>query len=141
LRWRKKQINVLDGQYGPVTEIKDMISVATNFYKDLFKWGARPEIILEQDFFTNEERVTREENDKLDCRFIVEEIKEAVFRSYVDGALGPDGLSFMFYQNLWDIIKFDLLEMFDDWFEDRLDIFRLHFSMITLIPKEEDAKV
>jgi hypothetical protein len=30
--------------------------------------------------------------------------------------------------------------MFDDWFEDRLDIFRLNFAMITLIPKEEDAK-
>jgi hypothetical protein len=65
---------------------------------------------------------------------------KAVFGSYADGAPGPDGLSFMFYQNFWDIIKFDLLEMFDDWFEDRLDIYRLNFAMITLIPKEEDAR-
>jgi hypothetical protein len=46
----------------------------------------------------------------------------------------------MFYQNFRDIIKYDLLEMFDDWFEDRLDIFRLNFSMITPIPKEEEAR-
>jgi hypothetical protein len=46
----------------------------------------------------------------------------------------------MFYQKNWDIVKFDLLEMFDDWFEDRLDIYRLNFAMITLIPKEEDAR-
>jgi hypothetical protein len=35
-------IFVLDGPSGPVTETKDMILVATDFYKDLFKWEARP---------------------------------------------------------------------------------------------------
>jgi hypothetical protein len=30
--------------------------------------------------------------------------------------------------------------MFDDWFEDRMDNYRLNFAMITLIPKEEDAR-
>jgi hypothetical protein len=117
-----------------------MLTVATDYYKDLFKWEARPDIRLDQNFFANEEKVTREENDSLDCRFSLEEIREAVFGSYADGAPGPDGLSFMFYQNFWDIVKFDLLEMFDDWFEDRLDIYRLNFAMITLIPKEEDAR-
>jgi hypothetical protein len=139
-RRRKKQISVLDGPSGPVTEVKEMLAVATDYYKDLFKWEARPDIRLDQDFFTSEERVTREENDSLDCRFSLEEIREAVFGFYADGAPGPDGLSFMFYQKNWDIVKFDLLEMFDDWFEDRLDIYRLNFAMITLIPKEEDAR-
>jgi hypothetical protein len=139
-RRRKKQISVLDGPSGPVTEVKDMLTVATDYYKDLFSWEARPDISLDQDFFSLDEKVTREENDSLDCRFTLEEIREAVFGSYADGAPGPDGLSFMFYQKNWDIIKFDLLEMFDDWFEDRLDIYRLNFAMITLIPKEEDAR-
>jgi hypothetical protein len=47
----------------------------------------------------------------------------------------------MFYQFFWDVIKFDLLEMFDDWFDNKLDIYRLNFAMITLIPKEEDARI
>jgi mannosylglycoprotein endo-beta-mannosidase len=139
-RRRKKQISVLDGPSGPVTEVKDMLNVATDYYKDLFSWEARPDIRLDQDFFSLDEKVTREENDSLDCRFTLEEIREAVFGSYADGAPGPDGLSFMFYQKFWDVIKFDLLEMFDDWFEDKLDIYRLNFAMITLIPKEEDAR-
>jgi hypothetical protein len=116
-----------------------MLTVATDYYKDLFKWEARPDIRLDQDFFTSEEKVTSEENDSLDCRFTLDEIREAVFGSYADGAPGPDGLSFMFYLHFWDIIKFDLLEMFDDWFENRLDIYRLNFSMTNLIPKEEDG--
>jgi hypothetical protein len=50
------------------------------------------------------------------------------------------GLSFLFFQSFWDIIKGDLFELFDDWYHDRLDIYRLNFAMITLIPKEDDAK-
>jgi hypothetical protein len=30
--------------------------------------------------------------------------------------------------------------LFEDWFNGSLDIFRLNFAMITLIPKEDDAK-
>jgi hypothetical protein len=55
-----------------------------------------------------EEKVTREENDKLDYRFTEEEITEAVFGSYADGAPRPNGLSFMFCQKFWDIVKFAL---------------------------------
>ena len=76
----------------------------------------------------------------LETPFSGEEIKEALFGSYADGAPGPDGLSFAFYQNYWDIVKNNLIEMFDAWYEGELDLFRLNFAMITLIPKENDAK-
>jgi hypothetical protein len=32
------------------------------------------------------------------------------------------------------------MSLFDAWFDDRLDIFRHTFGMITLIPKENDAR-
>jgi hypothetical protein len=44
------------------------------------------------------------------------------------------------YQKYWDIIAQDLLNLFDAWFDEKLDIFRLNFAMITLIPKENDAR-
>jgi hypothetical protein len=31
------------------------------------------------------------------------------------------------------------MNLFDAWFDDKLDIFRLNFAMITLITKENDA--
>jgi hypothetical protein len=39
-----------------------------------------------------------------------------------------------------EIIKEDLIAMFNAWFRDHRDLFRLNFAMITLIPKENDAK-
>lgn len=39
-----------------------------------------------------------------------------------------------------DIIKVDLIAMFDVWFDLNLDISRLDFSMVTLINKEVDAR-
>jgi hypothetical protein len=53
--------------------------------------------VLSISSLTSWDVTTIEENDELDCRFTEEEIKEEVFGSYVDGAPGPDGLSFMFY--------------------------------------------
>jgi hypothetical protein len=63
-----------------------------------------------------------------------------VFGSYADGAPGPDGLSFMFYQTYWDIVKKYLIDMFNDWYNEHLDLYRLNFAMITLIPKENEAR-
>jgi hypothetical protein len=84
--------------------------------------------------------VKADENEMLSRSFSEEEIREAVFSSYADGDPGPDGLSFMFYQTFWDVVKKDLIDMFNAWHKDKLDLFRLNFAMITLIPKENEAR-
>ena len=67
---------------------------------------------LREDFFNEEEKNSKEENDRLESRFIKEEIKTAMFGSYSDGAPGQDGLPFMFFQVFWDVIRDDLIRMF-----------------------------
>jgi hypothetical protein len=57
----------------------------------------------------------------LASRFSLEEVKEAVFGSYADGAPGPDGLSFFLLQKYLDVIDEDLINLFDAWFENRLE--------------------
>jgi hypothetical protein len=117
-----------------------MFKVAINYCKDLFKFGNRPDIRLQDNFFSDDEKVYVEENIMLGSAFTEEEVREAVFRSYVDGAPGPDGLSFMFYQKFRDIIKEDLIAMYNASFSDDLDLYRLNFAMITLIPKENEDR-
>jgi hypothetical protein len=76
----------------------------------------------------------------LGSAFTEKEVKIAAFGSYADGAPGPDGIPFMFYQKFWEVIKNDLISMFNAWFNDDLDLYRLNFAMITLIPKENEAR-
>ena len=132
-------ISILDGPDGLATETVDMVKIASDFYKDLFREEPRANIRLSDSFFSDEEKINQAENDILEGRFDLEEIKEAVFGSYSDGAPGPDGIPFFFYQKYWEVIKTDLYDLFSDWFDNKLDIYRLNFAMVTLIPKEDDA--
>jgi hypothetical protein len=121
----KKFIHVLDGHEGPITENKDMLKIATDYYKDLFKYETRRGIRLRDIFLSEDEKVSLEENIMLGSAFTEEEVSIAVFGSYADEAPGPDGLSFMFYETFWDVVKTDLINMFDAWFRDDLDLYRL----------------
>ena len=97
-RRRKMLVHSLDGPDGPITDEKGMLVFATNFYKDLFGCEAPSGFRLQQDFFSEEERLSVDQNAILENPFTEEEIKEAVFGSYSDGAPEPDGLPFLFYQ-------------------------------------------
>jgi hypothetical protein len=54
-------------------------------------------------------------------------------------AAGLDGYPVEIFQVCWDIIEDDMIEMFADFFKNSLDIKRLNYGMITLLPKVKDA--
>jgi hypothetical protein len=72
--------------------------------------------------------------------FSEEEIREAIFGSYAVGAPGLDGFSFLFYQNFLPLIKTDFMALVKDFDSGSLDVPRINFSIITLIPKEPKAR-
>lgn len=115
-----------------------MMKLAVDLYKNLFAKEERP-IKLADNFWRHVDLVSAEENELLTRPFSEEEIKTVVFSCYAKGAPGPDGISFIFYQRYWEIIKRDLLNMFRDFQEGKLDLSRLNFAMISLIPKEEGS--
>jgi hypothetical protein len=84
--------------------------------------------------------VNNEENSNLEKPFSEDEVKAAIFCSYANGAPGPDGMSFLFYPTFWETIKNDFMALAADFWSGTLDVYRLNFSIITLIPKEPDAR-
>ena len=56
-------------------------------------------------------------------------------------AAGPDGFPIEFYQACWPIVKHDMLKVFSDFFHHKIDISRINYGIITLIPKGDDANV
>jgi hypothetical protein len=86
-----------------------------------------------------DEKVTPEENEMLGASFSKEEIKRAIDGSYSEGALDPDGFS-LFYHKFWPVIKTQLMTMVRGFEKGEINIARLNYAMIILIPKEADAK-
>lgn len=117
-----------------------MLEYAVNFYDILFGEEQRSGVKLDEDFWEEEEKVTQAENDILEAKITEEEIKEAIFGSYVEGAAGPDGFSFLFYQKFWEIIKADFMALVREFEKGKLNVSRLNYAIITLIPKEPEAK-
>lgn len=66
------------------------------------------------------------------------EIKGALFQMEHNKAVGPD-IPSEFYQTCWDIIKDDILELSNDFHQGKLDVSRLNYGIITLLPKVGDA--
>jgi hypothetical protein len=53
--------------------------------------------------------------------------------------VGPDGFPIEFYQSCWSFIKADMMDLFHDFHNGCLDIQRLNYGTITLLPKVKDA--
>nr|XP_020170762.1 uncharacterized protein LOC109756314 [Aegilops tauschii subsp. strangulata] len=85
-RHRKNYLTKLNSPNGVVTSTKEMLEVATSFYKDLFPFEPKPDIHLDDDFWSIDEMVSNEERELLEKPFSEEEIKQAIMSSYASGA-------------------------------------------------------
>jgi hypothetical protein len=111
------------------------------FTKKLFEVEPDSGVKLDENLWEEEDKVTALENSLLEASFTEEKIRTTVFESYSDGAPSPDGFSFMFYQNFWDLIKDDFMNLVKKFESRGLNLDRLNCALITLIPKEPDAKL
>ena len=89
---------------------------------------------------SNASRINNEEAENLLKEFSEKEIKNAVFSMEHNKAPGPDGFNIEFYQHFWYLIKDDLNKMFNDFHRGQLNIARLNYGIVTLVPKCKDAR-
>jgi hypothetical protein len=68
------------------------------------------------------------------------EVMKAIFLVEHNKAPGPDGFPMEFYQSFWDTIKSDLLEMFSILHAGQLELFRINFGEVILVPKVNEAE-
>jgi hypothetical protein len=118
-----------------------LLEHATSFYKELFGHVADTSIRLNSKIWTDGEKLNVQDRLDMDRRFSLEEIKDVIVQMEKNKAAGPDGFPIEFYQHCWDIIKYDIMDVFDDLFEHRIDLDRINYGIITLIPKPADADV
>lgn len=79
--------------------------------------------------------ITENINEDLVAVPLLEEIHSAVFQLGAFKAPGPDGFNGIFYQQSWKIIKTDLLQLVQKFFQTSVLDPRLNQTHIVLIPK------
>jgi hypothetical protein len=68
-------------------------------------------------------------------RFTLEEVKNALFSMAPNKAPGPDNIPIEFYQHCCEHVKWDIMKLFHAFHARCLDVSRLKWDIITLLPK------
>ena len=84
-------------------------------------------------------QLSTQENEILTANFSEEEIYNAIMQMEKNKVPGPDGFPAEFYHKFWGVIKDDLMDLFRQFQQGTLPLYRLNFGVITLIPKKENA--
>ncbi|CAA7037615.1 unnamed protein product [Microthlaspi erraticum] len=112
---------------------KEIETVAVNYFDSLFTSNLPVDFtgVLEN----VSERITITENEVLTRRATEAEVREALFMMHPEKAPGPDGITALFFQRSWHIVKEDVLTMVNDFLTSGSFDERLNMTNICLIPK------
>lgn len=84
-----------------------------NFYINLYMEEQVVRLLL---YGIEFDRISEAENNLLEGKFTENEIWEVVDSMKGDKVLGSEGFTISFFKNCWDIIKGDLLKVFDEFY-------------------------
>lgn len=82
----------------------------------------------------------RQHLDHLANEFSAEEVKTVISKLPLNHAPGPDGFNGKFIKKMLAIIKPDFLKLFNDFFNNTIDLTSINSSHIALIPKKNNPK-
>jgi hypothetical protein len=139
-RRRKCLIPRLVTDEGEISEQAELMGHVYQFYQGLM--GAEGEeraFSLAQGLWPPNKRISDEENRSLELTFTPAELDEVLAGMKPDSAPGPDGLPVLFFKKFWDLLKGPILQILNDFALGRVDIARLNFGVISLIPKVQGA--
>jgi hypothetical protein len=79
------------------------------------------------------------ENEDLALTFTSLELDQILAEMKPDSAPGPDGLPVAFFKRFWENLRGLILQILNDFALGRVDIARLNYGIISLIPKIKGA--
>jgi hypothetical protein len=138
-RRRKNTIISLESNGETIEGDENLLKHATEYYSNLFGPEEEHQIQIDQSLWDEIEQVSAQDNEKLCEPFSEDEIKTTLIQMEKHKAVGPDKISIEFFQSCWDIVKYDLLQLFDGFHKENADISRINYGIITLLPKVTDA--
>jgi len=134
-RAKNKILDILDNNEVWVDNEEEIEKVVVNYFKNLFSSSnmVDPSLVL-RDISPS---VSPTMNEFLVKEVTEEEVKRALFSLNPTKAPGPDGMTALFFQRFWEIIKGDLTKMVKNFLSSGIFDGKLNETNICLIPKGE----
>jgi hypothetical protein len=96
-----------------------------SYYRQLLGTKSFTWLSFSESVWNKHEKVLHSKNIALTVPFTEEEIKTVIFSMNPNKVLGSDDFPILFYQRFWDIIKYNILQLFFDFYHHKLDIANL----------------
>ncbi|KAE8770760.1 Signal recognition particle 54 kDa protein, chloroplastic [Hordeum vulgare] len=109
------------------------------FFNALFPSSPRGGLSLAQSFWDTQQLVSDSENTALTAPFSEDEVWAAIKGMNPASAPRPDTLPVKFFHTFWDVIKSEMMALFDEFYVVYIDLSCLNFGNITLIRKVSGA--
>jgi hypothetical protein len=138
-RRRKCYISRLIAPEGPITDKHLIQEHIYDFYRGLMGSSESRGCSLAARTWGSEARVSRAENEELLRTYSKDELEQIVCEMKSDTAPGPDGFPTLFFKKFWQLVKHGVLHIVNDFLLGRIDIARLNFGVLSLIPKVPGA--
>ncbi|KAM3255799.1 hypothetical protein ACQJBY_048779 [Aegilops geniculata] len=78
-------------------------------------------------------------NEALVAPFTEDEVLAAIKGMNPASAPGPDGLPVTFFKTFWQVVKPEVMALFEEFYSGAMDLGRLNYGIISLIPKVPGA--
>lgn len=138
-RKRKSMIFSLQHE-GDVISDRDLIRHHIyEYYKKLFGKEEHCNVHLANDAWVGRFSLMEDEKKRMIRPFTMDEVNQVIKSMKSQTAPGPDGFPVGFYKQLWEHFGGLIKEMLDDFHIGALNIDRINYGVITLLPKIKDA--
>jgi exonuclease III len=136
---RRKKIFQLEQDEETIVGQENLKVYITEYYKNLFGAPVPNHFSMSESDKADIPQLSEEENKILTADFTEQEVYDAIMQMEKNKAPGPDGFPAEFYQTFWDVIKIDIMRLFQAFQKGELPLFHLNFGTIVLLPKKENA--
>jgi mannosylglycoprotein endo-beta-mannosidase len=139
-RRRKCGIPRLVSEQGELSDQTAIMEHVYDYYRQLMgSAGEARAFTLAHDLWPSSKRVSDAENLELERSFTLEELDAVLHDMKVDSAPGPDGMPVAFFLRFWGTLRPLVFQILNDFALGRVDISRLNFGILSLIPKVKGA--
>ena len=137
-RIRNKIMGLHDEMGNWITEENEIEKVAVDYFESQFSTTTPTEF----DSFLEEivPSISPQMNQILLRIATEEEVRQALFMMHPEKAPGPDGMTSLFFQHSWHVVKKDVVEMVNNFLGTGDMDPRLNITNICMIPKKRDIQ-